>query len=141
MDESITSIPHAEHEQYDYYPLDTSAGYVLLADDHELVVTPQTGQITLVNWERRRFVTDCFFTAQEYAILLLLLEAWPTYAPTERLLEALECQVPDGQEQEMPLGFLRTLLAQCQERLQSLGLHTIPVGEQGFLLVRFQGTH
>ena len=56
-------LSHEKNEPYDYYsldmsdyiPTDTGVGYTLLAEDHELVVAPQSGQVTLVNWERRRY--------------------------------------------------------------------------------------
>jgi hypothetical protein len=147
---SNISIPHPKNEPYDYYsldmsdyiPTDTGVGYTLLAEDHELVVAPQSGQVTLVNWERRRFVTDCFFTAQECAVFLILLEAWPTYAPIESLLDALPRQADPAQHEPsantVPLSRLRAILAQCQERLHALGLDVIPVGELGVLLIHFQ---
>ncbi len=141
---STTNRTHSENEQYEYYPLDTNAGYALLAEDHEIVVNPQTGQVTLVNWERRHFVTDCLFTVQECAVLMALLDAWSSYMPTDQLLRELrkqagpthEQQEPSGQD--VPLTRLRTVFARCQERLHHLGLDIIPVGEQSLLLVRFQ---
>jgi hypothetical protein len=144
------SPSHAKNEPYDYYsldmsdyiPTDTGVGYTLLAEDHEIVVAPQSGQVTLVNWERRRFVTDCLFTAQECAVFLLLLEAWPTYAPIESLLDALPRQADPAQHEPsahaVSLSRLRALLAHCQERLHALGLDVIPVGELGVLLIHFQ---
>jgi hypothetical protein len=143
-------LSHATNEPYDYYsldmsdyiPIDTGEGYTLLAEDHEIVVAPQSGQVTLVNWERRRFVTDCLLSAQECAVFLLLLEAWPTYAPIESLLDALPRQADPAQHEPsahaVPLSRLRAILAHCQERLHALGLDVIPVGELGVLLIHFQ---
>ncbi len=138
-----TSGTHSENEHYEYYPLDTNAGHSLLAEDHEIVVNPQTGRFILVNWERRQFVTDCPFTAQECAVLMILSDAWPSYVPTDQLLTGLlACPDPAHEQQEsghgVPLTRLRTILAACQERLHHLGLDVIPVGEQGTLLVRFR---
>lgn len=143
-------LSHAKNEPYDYYsldmsdyiPTDTGVGYTLLAEDHEIVVAPQSGQVTLVNWERRRFVTDCLLSAQECAVFLLLLEAWPTYAPIESLLDSLPRQADPAQHEPsahaVSLSRLRAILAQCQERLHALGLDVIPVGELGVLLIHFQ---
>jgi len=135
---STTNRTHSENEQYEYYPLDTNAGYALLAEDHEIVVNPQTGQVTLVNWERRHFVTDCLFTVQECTVLMALLDAWSSYMPTDQLLRELrkqagpthEQQEPSGQD--MPLTRLRTVFARCQERLHHLGLRPIALdGDSG----------
>jgi hypothetical protein len=137
---SNVSIPHPKNDQYEYYPLDTNTGYALLAEDHEIVVIPESGQVILVNWERRHLVMDCLFPTQECAVLMTLLDAWPSYVPTDELLTGVRSSPAyqqQGPGQDMPLSHLRTVLSGCQERLHSLGLDVIPVGEQGFLLVRF----
>lgn len=64
---------------------------------------------------------------------------------TDNLLTELRRQADPvhGQQESsghdgVPLSQIRTMLVQCQERLHRLDQESIPVGEQGFLLVRFQ---
>lgn len=100
MDDN-TSRARQDDTYYEYYPLDTDAGHVLLAEDHEVVVNPQTGWFALVNWERRQFVTDCSFTAQECVVLMALLDAWPSYVPMDKLRRQAD---PAHEQQESEPG-------------------------------------
>src|SRR6266702_5266281 len=61
----------------------------LLSDGHELVVNTLDGHIALVNWDMRHFCDDCTLGQEELALMLILLNDWPSYVPNERLLQIM----------------------------------------------------
>ena len=136
-----------ERNTYDYFPLDVRDDIRLLADEHELVLNLATGQITLVDWEQRRFVTEATFTNEECRVLHTLLEAWPHYVPYARVLQAMHPhELPHHAVQQVEtarregtmdalLHPVRTLLLNCQERMNRFGIEIVALYEHGYLLI------
>ena len=134
-------------DTYDSFPLDVRDDIRLLADDHELVLNLTTGQITLVDWERRRFVAEATFTNEECRVLHTLLEAWPHYVPYARVLQAMHphdlphhlVQQVETARREGTMDALlhpvRTLLIACQERMNRFGIKIVALYEHGYLLI------
>ena len=134
-------------DPYDYFPLDVREDIRLLPDEHELVLNRHTGQWTLIDWERRRFLAEASFTEEEGHVMQTLLESWPHYAPYERVLQILHpqklphhvVQQVDTARREGTMDALllpvRTLLEECQERMNRFGIKIVAVYEHGYLLI------
>lgn len=143
---STDSIRPVGSEPYDYFPLDTHAGVSLLPDEHELVVNRLNGHVTLVNWELRRFLAECGFTDEELPLMLILLEAWPSYISYENMLALVSEDTPeeiarrvDAAREAETLGEvltpLRVILKACQERMNLFGIQIAAVYRYGYLLI------
>ncbi len=136
---------------YAYYPLKTESGYDLLPTGYEMVVNKVSGRVTLLNWNRRRVVTECSFSDQELPLIIALLNAWPSFAPYEHML-ALTSDEPaysiaqrveetrDTDALDTLLSPVRTILKECQERVNMLGIKIAAVLDTGFLLIALSRT-
>ncbi len=144
--DSTDSIRNLDGEQYEYYPLDTATGYALLPDEHELVVNKRSGKVTLVNWERRRFLAESSFTDQELPLVRTLLSDWPSYVPYEKILvlvsdelqQAILQRLEEARQMktlETVLEPVRSILKECQERVNLFGINIAAVYEHGYLLI------
>ncbi len=137
----------------------------LLPEHHALVVNGVSSCVTLVDWQRGKFLAHCSFRDDELPLVILLLEGWPSYVPyeqffplldielTEQLqrdLERLKTSRQDGESEyekalneearlriQPVLHPIRMMLAGCRSILHEFGLTIVAVKDCGPLLTRY----
>jgi len=77
-------------QRFQQFSLRISQDFSLLRARHSLVVDRLLGTILLVNWQDEQVLNNCEVRDDEqFALILTLLEQWPSYVPYERLLRHL----------------------------------------------------
>lgn len=124
-------------KQFEYYSLDTKAGFALLSDAQEIVLDEQTGYVVLIDWANRLLIVGTMLAPQEIPLVILLFDRWPSYVPYEHLMQLLADSVSEETPIQVALAVeeareagtldrvlepLRSLLSSCNERLSLLGL-------------------
>lgn len=138
---NTNTIRTMDDERYEYCPLDTSVGHALLPPEHELVMNKVSGKVTLVDWERRRFVSDSSFTDEELPLILTLLNDWPSYVPYEKMLILTSDETPEQIAQRVEeahttntlatiLTPVRSLLTACNEHMHLFSIDIAAFYEQ-----------
>ncbi len=123
----------------------------------------------LIDWQNEQVVGNCEVMDDEpFALVLTLLEQWPSYTPYERLLQQLGITLTDQQIDDLEqlrtsgkaneseeerrqdeqararlqpvLQTLRDLLHACKVYLNDYGIDIAAVADYGPLLVRYSET-
>lgn len=138
-------IPLPEGTNYRGFSLDIENPDInLLADENEIVINTQTGHYTLINWDMRHVVTDGTFGPEHQALVISLLEAWPTYIPMEKLLMASqrigleEINQASEIERDRMLLNLRCHIEECGQQLHPMGIGIQSISNLGYKLSRYQ---
>ncbi len=153
-------------ERFKKFALRVASDVYVLPEQHSLVADELTGQLWLVNWQAQHFLAVCDgLSDEQFSLVLLLLEQWPSYVPYEHLLrhigiepsrqdlDDLECVRVSGRANESEekqaqeaaararieplLRTLRELLGDCRACLQPLGIAITAVLDYGLLLTRY----
>jgi hypothetical protein len=153
-------------ERFKQFSLRVAPAFSLLPPRHSLVVDRLLSTMLLIDWQNEQVVGNCeVMDDEQFALVLTLLEQWPSYVPYERLLQQLGIvltsqQIEDlehlrtsrracGSEEERRqdeqarmrirpvLQTLRDLLHNCKIYLQDFGLDIGAVADYGPLLIRY----
>jgi hypothetical protein len=138
-------IPFSAGKHFAGYALDIENPDInLLADEHEIVINTQTGHYTLINWDMRHVVTDGTFGPENQALMISLLEAWPTYVTIEKLLMASlrrgleEINQASETERDRMILNLRCCIEECGQQLHPIGIGIQSISNLGYKLSRYQ---
>jgi hypothetical protein len=153
-------------ERFQKFVLRVTSDVYLLPEQQGLVADALTCQLWLVDWQREQFLALCDDLGDEqFALVLALLERWPSYVPYEMLLPHIGIQPtqqdlddlervrrsgrPDESEEEQAqeaeararieplLQTLRDLLGDCRAYLYPLGIDIGAVLDHGPILTRY----
>jgi hypothetical protein len=153
-------------ERFKKFALRVASDVSLLPEQHGLVADEFTGQLWLLNWQEQRFLTVCdALSDEQFALVLALLERWPSYIPYEELLPHIGIQpsrqdlddlalvrvsgrANESEEEQAHEAAARTRIAPLLQTLRDvleggrsclrpLGLDIAAVLDHGLLLTRY----
>jgi len=140
----IVPAPLSAGKQFRGFSLEvgalTSSHLALLPDEHELIINTQTGHYIVVNWDVRYLCVDGVFSKGEQILAWVLLTAWPSYVPNEKLLYALmdrsHSEIEDLLElnREETLQPLRELVTTCRAHFHAFGIEIQEINGNGYKL-------
>lgn len=158
--------PWEASERFQQFSLRISQDFYLLPARHSLVVDRLLSTMLLVNWQDEQMINNGeVMDDEQFALVLTLLEQWPSYVPYERLLKQLgillseedikdlervrgsgrkdeseEERVQDEQARarlQPALQTLRDVLYGCKISLHDFGIDIMAVLDCGLLLTRY----
>ena len=159
--------PWEASERFKKFSLRESPDRYVLPERHDLVADRLTGQLWLVNWQLEQLIDCCDeLLDEQFSLVLLLLERWPSFVPYEHLLRQIGIE-PTGQDLadlerirasrrageseeeqvltqqartriEPLLQTLRDLLASSRACLNILGIEIAAVLDTGMLITRYR---
>ena len=148
MDSSKTIIPFLPlpaGRQFIGYSLDMQQPqFALLPDEHELVINSQTGHFLIVNWDTRYIVADGIFRDLELQLMLVVLRAWPSYIPTNKMLYAVfDASIKDidhlfEADQAAVRATVDRLVDACNIQLRIANIAIQNINNQGYKLSRLE---
>jgi hypothetical protein len=153
-------------ERFKQFSLRVNQDFYLLPERHSLVVDSLLSTILLVDWRNEQVLGNCeVMDDEQFALVLTLLEQWPSYVPYERLLRQLGILLQaqdiedlerlrvsgraDESEEELAqdeqagarlqpiLQTLRDLLHDCKPYLHEFGIDIGAVMDYGPVLTRY----
>ncbi len=139
MDSTRIMALLAAGKQYKSFSLHVHcAGIALLPDKHEIVLDTQTGYYAILNVDTRSLATDGTFSLDELRFMLILLEKWPSYVPSEKILQYVLQQEPVQVTQcdQVP-ALLHDLAARCSHQMRQYGIDIQKVGTFGYKIGPF----
>lgn len=159
----------AASERFKQFSLRVSPVFSLLPPRHSLVVDRLLSTMLLIDWQNEQVVGNCEgMDDEQFALVMALLEQWPSYIPYERLLQQLGIELTEQQIEDLEqlrtsgranepeeerrkdeqararlqpvLRTLRDLLHGCKIYLNDYGIDIAAVADYGPLLVRYSET-